>query len=218
MADVGSVGGRVAAVVLAAGRGTRFSAGPKLLAPFRGRPLVAWAIDAAGAAGLDAVVVVTGAVPLAAVLGDAPPGVAFVENPHWHEGQATSLRAGLDWCARGGFEAAVVGLGDQPLVPASAWRAVGRSGHAPVVTATFGGVRRPPVRLDASAWALLSGWGDEGARELMRRRPDLVGEVACEGDPADVDTLDDLRTLDQSGTRPGAGESSGSKNEVSEWS
>lgn len=218
MADHGPSRGRVAAVVLAAGRGERFAAGPKLLAPFRGRPLVAWSIDAASAAGLDGVVVVTGAVALAAALGEVPPDVAFVENPNWHEGQATSLRAGLDWCAQGGFEAAVVGLGDQPLVAASVWRDVGRSAHAPVVTATFGGVRRPPVRLDSTVWALLSGTGDEGARELMRRRPDLVGEVACEGDPADIDTLDDLRRLDQSGTRPGAGESIGPTNGVSEWS
>lgn len=218
MADLGPSRDRVASVVLAAGRGERFAAGPKLLVPFRGRPLVAWSIDAASGADLDGVVVVTGAVDLVAELGDVPPGVAFVENPNWREGQATSLRVALDWCADGGYHAAVIGLGDQPLLPASVWRDVGRSAHAPVVTATFGGVRRPPVRLASSVWALVSGTGDEGARELMRRRPDLVGEVACEGDPADVDTLDDLRRLDQSGTRPGTGETSGPTNGVSEWS
>lgn len=185
----------VAGVVLAAGGGSRFEAPDhelpvhKLLWPFRGRPLVRWAVDAVLGAGFEAVVVVTGAVDLSGAL---PPGVAVVENPRWAEGQAGSLQVALDWCRRAGHRAAVVGLGDQPLVPSSAWRDVGRCERAPVVAATYGGRRRNPVRLDRAVWDLLPGSGDEGARALMRQRPDLVTEEPCEGDPADVDTLEDL--------------------------
>lgn len=182
----------VAGVVLAAGGGTRFEGrSHKLLSSFRGRPLVCWAVDAALEAGLEAVVVVAGAIDLASAL-PSEAAVEVVQNERWAQGQAGSLRAGIEWCRRHGLGAAVVGLGDQPLVPASAWRAVGCSGLAPIVAASYGGRRRNPVRLDHSVWDLLPTSGDEGARTLMRRRPDLVAEVACDGDPADVDTLEDL--------------------------
>lgn len=197
---------RVAAVVLAGGAGERFEGPvPKLLARFGGRPLAAWAIRAAIDASLDVVVVVTGRVDLATVLSECGAGVVAVENPRWREGQATSLRAGLDACASRGMDAAVVGLADQPLVPASAWRAVGRADGAPIVTATFDGRRRPPVRLHRSVWPMVASTGDEGARELMRRRPELVAEAACEGSPADVDTLEDLRRYDPGSGVPGSG-------------
>lgn len=196
-------GSGVAAVLLAAGGGTRFGGdGHKLLAPLRGRPVVAWALQAVVAAGFDAVVVVTGAVPLGDVVAAAAGDRAvIVHHERWRDGQAGSLQAGIRWCEASDLAAAVVGLGDQPLVGTAAWRAVASAGHAPVVTATFGGLRRPPVRLARAVWPLLPRHGDDGARALMARRPDLVGEVACGGDPVDIDTPQDLQRAEQTGPR-----------------
>ena len=183
----------VAAVVLAAGGGRRFAgASHKLVAPFRGRPLVTWAIDSARAPGngFDEVVVVEGAVPLAELV---PRGVVLLTNPRWAEGQATSLGVAVDHARVAGHSAIVVGLGDQPLVPPAAWRSIRwASPDPPIAVASYAGRRGNPVRLPASVWDRLRFEGDEGARELMRREPSLWGEVACEGNPADVDTVEDL--------------------------
>lgn len=194
-----------AAVVLAAGGGSRFrggapgtgaprgradpSAGHKLLVPFRGRPLAAWAVAAAAEAGCDETVVVTGAVDLSGLV---PPGTTVLANPGWRDGIATSLAVAIDHADAAGHAAVVVGLADQPLVPAGAWRAVAGA-SAPIAVATYRGARRNPVRLAREVWPLLPRTGDEGARVVVRQRPDLVEEVACEGDPGDVDTVEDLR-------------------------
>jgi molybdenum cofactor cytidylyltransferase len=179
----------VAAVVLAAGGGTRFE-GPqhKLLSDFRGRPLAWWAMAAAVGAHLDEVAVVVGAVDLGVTV---PVGVRVIENADWASGQASSLQTAVSWALERRHEALVVGLGDQPLVPSAAWAAVADSA-SPVAVATFDGQRRPPVRLHRSVWSLLPTAGDEGARVLMKARPDLVSEVVCEGLPVDIDNEEDL--------------------------
>jgi molybdenum cofactor cytidylyltransferase len=165
----------------------------KLLAPWRGRPLVRWALEHAAEAGLARTWVVTGAIDLAAA-GAVPPDVEVLANERWAEGQATSLHLAISAAGGAGLDAVVVGLGDQPLVPASAWRAVAAARERPIAVATYGGRRGNPVRLDRSVWELVPTEGDEGARVLMRERPDLVMAVACEGDPLDIDTVEDLST------------------------
>lgn len=180
----------IAGVVLAAGEGSRF-AGPvhKLRAEFRGRPLVRWAVDAALEAPLAGVYVVLGAEDLSDLL---PPEVTIVMNHDWERGQAWSLQAGVRTAELDGHSAVVAGVADQPLAGAEAWRRVAEAPGS-IVTAVYGARRRPPVKLDASVWPLLPLDGDEGARQLMRRHPEMVREIPCPGDPTDIDTLEDLR-------------------------
>jgi len=178
-------------VLLAAGAGSRF-AGPhhKLTADLGGRSVAERSVSAALAAGIGPVVVVTGAVELPV---PDRPDLHVVSNPDWAAGQSTSLRAGIVAAERLGADAIVVGLADQPFIEPEAWRRVAAA-TSPIAVATYGGKRRNPVRLHRDIWPLLPTSGDEGARSLMRVRSDLVEEVPCEGSPADIDTLEDLRT------------------------
>ncbi|HLI43948.1 MAG TPA: nucleotidyltransferase family protein [Acidimicrobiales bacterium] len=181
-----------AAVILAAGSGSRFggSPGEKLLAVTRGRPLLAHAVAPALEARLDELVVVSGSVD---VSGAVPEDATILHNGQWQEGQATSLRVAIDWCQRQGHEAVVVGLGDLPGLTAEAWRAIADAPGGPIVVATYGGRRGHPVRLDEDVWPSLPIAGDEGARAVIARHPELVTEVACTGKSVDIDTREDLR-------------------------
>jgi CTP:molybdopterin cytidylyltransferase MocA len=178
----------VAAVVLAAGAGTRFTgADHKLLTAFRGAPLWTWAHRNASEAGLDHTVVVTGAVEL-----DVPAPTVVLPNGRWEEGMASSLQAAVTWAEAHGCEAIVIGLADQPLIASDTWRAVAATTATPIAVATYEGRRGHPVRLAADVWPLLPTSGDQGARTVMAARPDLVTEVPASGSPADVDTVEDL--------------------------
>lgn len=188
----------IAAVVLAAGEGSRF-AGPdhKLLAKVKGKAVLTWSVEHAIEAELDETIVVTGAADVLAVL---PNDATVLHNHDWADGQARSLRVAVAYAEMVGHDAIVVGLGDQPFVPGSAWHAVAFA-DSTVATASFEGHRAPPVRLGADVWPELPIEGDEGARPLMRARPDLVLEVECQGRALDVDTLGDLERVQREAAR-----------------
>ena len=85
----------IAGIVLAAGASTRYGQ-PKQLLDWRGTPFVRVVAQTALSAGLDPVLVVTGAYAeeVEAVLQGLP--VQIVRNEAWGEGQASSIRASIN--------------------------------------------------------------------------------------------------------------------------
>lgn len=183
-------GGKTLGVLLAAGAGTRFS-GPqhKLLTGLFGAPIVASAFSAMRRAMAD-VVVITGAVDLSGISEITP----TLHNPDWKSGQRSSVIAAIKYAQENNYTAIVIGLGDQPFITPDAWTAVSSS-HSPIAVATYDGYRGNPVRLDHSVWDMfleLNSDPDSGARDLIHMHPELVEEVACKGNSADIDTAEDL--------------------------
>ena len=178
-------------VLLAAGAGSRFTGTEhKLLAPLKGAPVVSYAVSSMLSAGFEECIAVTGSVALTGLLD----GVTEVHNPDWATGQRSSVLAAIEYAHTHGYEAIVVGLGDQPFIETDAWHAVADT-DAPIAIATYEGVRGNPVKLSASVWDLfrtIEGDPDAGARALIHLHPELVREVACKGNSADIDTTEDL--------------------------
>ena len=184
----------IVGVLLAAGGATRFGS-QKLIAPYRGEPLVCHAARLLRSV-TDETIAIIGNDAEAVRDALAAVDVRIVENSEWREGLSTSLRAGIR-AVPTTAEAVVVALGDQPAIdPAVAralveqWRATG----LPIVTARYRGVRSPPVLIARDVFSEVEALhGDSGAKPLMDRIPGRVAFVDIDTPvPFDVDTPTDL--------------------------
>lgn len=193
---------RAAAVVLAAGQGTRMPHAHKLTAPLNGEPLVRRAVSAALASQARPVIVVTGHEGAKVRAALAGLDVVFVDNPDFAEGLSTSLKTGIAAVPEE-VDRAMVLLGDMPKVgPALIDRliaaidpAAGRLIAVPVAQ----GRRGNPVGWARRLFpALMAIEGDIGARTLIAESPELVAEVPAEGEGVflDIDTRDELEALE----------------------
>jgi molybdenum cofactor cytidylyltransferase len=193
----------VAAIVLAAGRGTRMGPENKLLADFKQKPIVRHTAEAALASKARPVIVVTGH------QGDRVAGalkglqVSFVQNPRFVEGLSTSLRAGLAALPLE-IDAVAVVLGDMPEVSGllidRLATAIDPARGALIAVPTRNGKRGNPVVWSRRLFDDLARLeGDVGARHLIGLYADAVVEVPVEDESvfADVDTPEALALLRQ---------------------
>ncbi|HEY0339836.1 MAG TPA: nucleotidyltransferase family protein [Steroidobacteraceae bacterium] len=186
------------AIVLAAGASTRFGSA-KQLVRIAGRPLlhntVSRAVEVAG----GAVIVVLGAraAELAPLLSHSP--ASIVINRDWREGIGSSIRAGV---ARlpASCSGVMLMLADQAAVTSgdlqrllSAWKRQPEY----VAAAVYSGAVGVPAIFPRSRFRDLADLrGDVGARMLLQRNPERVVRVPMESASLDIDTPEDLLSLD----------------------
>jgi molybdenum cofactor cytidylyltransferase len=192
---------RIVSVVLAAGAARRFG-GRKQLATLRGRPLLEHALAAAAAGPGEQILLVLGAhaeeIERRVELG----GATVVRCPDWEEGRGASLRAGL---AALGAEvaAALVTLGDEPFVSPEASRrllAARRPGLA-ALRATYGGRPGHPVLLERELFGAVTAAARHAKPAALLHEAGIEAvECGDLGDPADVDTPEQLAALEKSGS------------------
>ncbi|RAK57678.1 nucleotidyltransferase family protein [Phenylobacterium deserti] len=184
------------AVVLAAGSGARFGGG-KLMAPWRGGVLLEGALQAAFAAPVRSVTVVTGADPrVASTLRAQAPSVRLVDAPDHAEGLAASLRAAVRAVPADAVGVLVL-LGDMPHVPHAVLAPLCEAvlAGAPAAAPVWNGRRGNPVTLARELFpAVLALAGDVGARSILDRLGERLALVQAPSDGVlfDVDLPQDL--------------------------
>ncbi len=190
----------IAGIVLASGMSRRFGAGNKLLARFGGQSVISCTVQAYIDARLAPLLVVVGyqAEEIVEALNGRP--IQVVPNPDFLQGQSRSLRHSL-LALPEGTAAAVIGVGDQPLLRPETIRSLIDEYHrsdAPLVLPCYAGQRGNPVLFDSRLFPeLLCVEGDQGGRSVIQR---YLGEAALVDvtdarSGADIDTEDELAHL-----------------------
>lgn len=201
--------GRAAAIVLAAGLGTRFGEEPKLIAPLAGKPLLQHVLDALHAAEVEPIVVVLGHAADQIRGGIQWRDEMLVTNRHPERGILRSVLLGLrrldeTWSIP---ERTLIVLGDQPRL---------RVGQIEALLAAPVDVERPfvvpryedgqvgnPVLLEADGRFVVEQFlrnarpsADRGLGQFFAAFPERVRYVNVAGTNPDVDTPAHLQALE----------------------
>ncbi|MDJ0949879.1 MAG: nucleotidyltransferase family protein [Alphaproteobacteria bacterium] len=194
---------KIAAVLLAAGESRRMGVANKLLLEIDGEPIVHRTARQMLEAGPIEAVAVLGhdSTRVGHAVADLP--LAQVVNPHYRDGQMTSVHAGLA-ALSGPCAGVMICLADQPMLTAADYRELMRAfaarGDKSILVPTWRGRRGNPVLL---AWAhrgaILARQANLGCRQLIDRNPDLVFAYATDVDRfvRDIDTQADYRRQSQ---------------------
>ena len=188
-------------VLLAAGTGSRFENGHKLLADLDGEAVVVRAAESFLDSSLDDTIAVVGYRGETVASALEPLGIEIVENANFAIGQSTSLGVGIAVARDRDANAVLFALGDLPCVRPETIETLldaYRESDAGIVVPTHDGERGNPVLFDRRHFDDLADVsGDAGGRRLFEKYPVKYVSVDDPGVHRDVDTVADLDDLRQ---------------------
>ncbi len=185
----------VSAILLAAGESQRMGR-PKQLLPFGSSTILGKTIDNLLSSRADEVIVVLGTRAGAMKQVIAGRQVKVVVNPDYRKGMSASLIAGIER-VDSKAQWVMVALADQPLIDKDTYNRLieGALGcDMGIILPTYRSKRGNPVIFSIKYKDELLGLeGDLGGREILRKHPDDILEVAVgsEGVTIDINNLDD---------------------------
>ncbi len=188
----------VSAILLAAGKSTRMGE-PKLLLPFGDGTVLSKTIDNVLGCNVDEVIVVLGAnvEKTRNIIADKPVKVVF--NPDYSQGMSTSLICGLKQVSNRALRI-MVALTDQPLIEKDTYNKLIKeslNSSKGITVPLFKAKRGNPIIFAARYRdEMLQLRGDVGGRELLKRHPEDVYEVAVDSGSIyiNLNTMDDYNT------------------------
>jgi molybdenum cofactor cytidylyltransferase len=198
-----SSGTHTAGIILAAGTSVRFGQ-PKQLIKIRGTCLVERVLDAAFKSRLELVVLVLGheyqSILQALGTKGRHPQLEVVINHKYHEGQSSSLKAGLE-SVRKTFSSIMYLLADQPMINSKTINLLLDQFHdseREICVPVFEGQRGNPTIFKRPIYKeIMMIDGDIGARNIIGKEADRVLYAKIK-DPLcffDIDSQEDLKKL-----------------------
>ena len=188
-----------AAVLLAAGEGSRLGGMPKSLLTLNGQSLLARQVAAMRLAGIHQIVVVTGYFHRLIETELKPLHVDIVRNPQPEAGQQSSVRLGLGKL-QAPFDFTFITLADQPLLNAEDFVALTaafaqRQPATEIRYPVVNGQRGNPVAISKVVVAsIVAADSSVTCRDFIQQHPELVDPYPTDNEHfiIDIDTVDDL--------------------------
>jgi len=185
------------AIILAAGESKRMGS-PKMLLPFAGITIIEKVVENVLSSNVDKTLLVLGsdAAEIRRIINSYP--VMHCYNEDYKNGMLSSVKCGISNLPQG-FRAAMIMLGDQPMIGSyvidAIIKAYNQSGKGLVVPVCGNKRGHPLLTGNKYRKEIVDLDGPEGLKELLKRHPDDLFETEI-NDPSilrDIDTFEEYR-------------------------